>query len=164
MVIKRGSRSAKIVGDFGEHFVCNWLSRSGWEVVRVDHTGIDLIAFCQKLKKRIGITVKSRVRSKGTEKTSVHIFKKKNDREKLKKTCEDFACVPWIAIYVETEDSADLFLTSLDNYDTKYKKSDKAIDDWNMGKNARNEYSADPNVWHLQLSFTVDSLVMTTEN
>jgi Holliday junction resolvase-like predicted endonuclease len=151
----KGSRHAKIIGDFGEHFVCNWLSRSGWEVLHVDHTGIDLIAFYRKSGKRIGITVKSRTRVKGTEKTSVYIFKKKSDRENLLKACEDFACKPWIAVYVEIEDFADLFLTSLDTYDAKYRKSGKAIDGWKMSDDDRSQYSDDPNVHHLRLK--VDS-------
>jgi Holliday junction resolvase-like predicted endonuclease len=59
MEINKSSRHPKIVGDLGEQLVCNWLSRSGWEVVPVDHTGIDLIAYHRKSGKRIGITVMS---------------------------------------------------------------------------------------------------------
>ena len=92
MEINKSSRHAKIVGDLGEQLVCNWLSRSGWEVVPVDHTGIDLIAYYRKSEKRIGITIKSRTRTAGTEKASVNIFKKRNnDREKVLRACKDFA-------------------------------------------------------------------------
>ena len=45
MDIDKSSRHKKIVGDLGEQLVCNWLSRSGWEVVLVDHTGIDIVAY-----------------------------------------------------------------------------------------------------------------------
>ena len=159
MEINKSSRHPKIVGDLGEQLVCNWLSRSGWEVVPVDHTGIDLIAYHRKSGKRIGITVKSRTRVAGTERDTVNIFKKrKNDREKIRQACEDFACEPWIAIYVETSDSADLFLTSLDNYDAKYLgKDDKAVEDWKMGENYRQQYACDPNVRHLRLKIESDN-------
>jgi len=153
MEINKSSRHAKIVGDLGEQLVCNWLSRSGWEVVPVDHTGIDLIACYRKSEKRIGITIKSRTRTVGTEKDSVNIFKKRNnDRGKVLQACKDFACEPWIAIYVEASDSADLFLTSLDNYDAKYRGNTyKEIEDWKMGENYRQQYARDPNVRHLRL-------------
>jgi Holliday junction resolvase-like predicted endonuclease len=153
MEINKSSRHSKIVGDLGEQLVCNWLSRSGWEVVPVDHTGMDIVAFHRKSGKRIGITVKSRTRKAGAEKETVNIFKnKKNDREKLRQACECFACEPWIAVYIETSDSADLFLTSLDNYDAKYRgKIDKAIEDWKMGENYLKQYALDPNIRHLQI-------------
>ncbi len=161
MEIKKSSRHAKIVGDFGEHLVCNWLSRSGLEVVLVDHIGIDIIAYHRESKRRIGITVKSRTRITGTEKDSVNIFKRaSNDREKAKQTCEDFNCETWIAIYVEASDSADLFLTSLDNYDMKYRGNNgKAIEDWKMGENYLKKYALDPNVHHLRLKLESESWV-----
>jgi len=111
MEINKSSRHPKIVGDLGEQLVCNWLSRSGWEVVPVDHTGIDLIAYHRTSGKRIGITVKSRTRVAGTERDTVNIFKKsKNDRQKVLQACKDFACEPWIAIY-ESNGVKSLFLT-----------------------------------------------------
>lgn len=153
MVINKGLRHSKIVGDFGEQLVCNWLSRSGWEVVLVDHTGIDIIAFHRKSGKRIGITVKSRTRSAGTEKDTVNIFKTmKDDRKKVTQACSYFACKPWIAIYVEKSDSADLFLTSLENYDKKYQlNAGKAIEDWKMGEKYLQKYAQDSGVHHLRL-------------
>lgn len=42
--IYKSTRHQKIFGDFGEHIVCNWLSRSGFEETIADHTGIDIIA------------------------------------------------------------------------------------------------------------------------
>jgi Holliday junction resolvase-like predicted endonuclease len=153
MEINKSSRHAKIVGDLGEQFVCNWLSRSGWEVVLVDHTGIDIIAYHRKSGKRIGITVKSRTRTAGTEKDTVNIFNtKKDDRRKVLQACEYFACEPWIAIYVEKSDSADLFLTSLNNYDEKYQlNGDRAIEDWKMGEKYLQKYALDPNIHYLRL-------------
>jgi Holliday junction resolvase-like predicted endonuclease len=153
MQIDKSSRHSKIVGDLGEQLVCNWLSRSGWEVVPVDHTGIDLIAYHRKTGKRIGLTVKSRTRKVGAEKETVNLFEsKKQDRKKVRQACEDFACEPWIAVYVETLNSPDLFLTSLDNYDAKYRgKVDKAIEDWEMSENYLRKYALDPNIRHIRI-------------
>ena len=113
MEIKKSSRHQKIIGDFGENLVCNWLSRSGFEVILVDHTGIDIIAYNPSKKQRLGITVKFRTRDAGKEKGSVNVLsyqKEKDDRQKLLNACEAFACEPWIAVYVETLEFADLFI------------------------------------------------------
>jgi hypothetical protein len=45
MEITKSSRHQKIIGQFGEMIICNWLSRSGFEVTVVDHTGLDIVAF-----------------------------------------------------------------------------------------------------------------------
>ena len=156
-IIKR-SRHQKIISDFGENLVCNWLSRSGFEVTVVDHTGLDVVAYYPPTGQRLGITVKSRTRdTEEREKTSVNILsyqKKKSDRQKLLDACKAFGCEPWIAVYVETAKYADLYLTSLENYDEKYGgKRDRSIDDWKMRDTARQQYENDPDVKHIRIEF-----------
>ena len=157
MGIIKSSRHQKIIGDCGENIICNWLSRSGFEVTIVDHTGLDIIALNPSTQERLGITVKSRTRNLGKEESSVNIFsyqKDKNDKQKLLDTCKAFACEPWIAIYVETSNSADIYLTSLNNYDEKYStKIGKALDDWKMNKKYREMYREDVNVKHVRIEF-----------
>jgi Holliday junction resolvase len=119
MTIRKSSRHQKIIGDFGEHLIANWLSRSGFEVVLLDHTGMDIVAYHSELKRRIGITVKSRTRSEGTEKDNVTIFSDQHDRQKVIDACEAFGCEPWIGIYVEMLDSARA-LFSLLRLDERY--------------------------------------------
>jgi hypothetical protein len=59
----------------------------------------------------------------------VYIFRqKKGDRKKLLDASLAFTCEPWIAVYAECDSRADLFLTSLKNYDEKYKRGEKAVD------------------------------------
>jgi hypothetical protein len=157
--IRKSTRHQKIIGEYGEHLICNWLSRSGFEVTIVDHTGIDIIAYHPITKKRLGITVKSRTRDPGTEKRSVNILKRKegmNDRKKLLDACEAFNCEPWIGIYVEISEYADVFLTSLEHYDLKYrKKPQKVIDDWKMTKQYIDQYDDDPNVKHIRFELNI---------
>ena len=156
MKIAKGSRHSKIIGDFGERLVCNWLSRSGFEVAVIDHTGLDVVAYDPTTKKRLGITVKSRTRVRGKESEAVNLFsyrKGKNDRDKLNKGCEAFHCEPWIAVYVETEYGADLYLTSLEHYDCTYRTRDRAIDDWKMGESYRDKYRRDQSVRHVHVKF-----------
>jgi len=167
MEIIKSSRHQKIIGKFGEYAICNWLSRSGFEVTIVDHTGIDIIAYNPLTKQRLGITVKSRTRSVGKEETPVNLFsyqKGRNDRQKFLDACEAFACEPWIAIYVETLNSADIYLTSLKNYDEKYRgKKGKAIDKWKMRKKDKAQYEKDANVKHIQMHFQAKNWDWLTE-
>ena len=157
MDINKGKRHQKIIGDFGEMVICNWLSRSGFEVLLVDHTGIDIIAYGPRTKKRFGITVKSRTRNVGKEDTSVNLLsyqKGKDDRRKVQDACEAFACEPWIAVYIETADCADAYLTSLAHYDATYRSQGaKALDAWKMSRGCRDRYAADPEVKHIHIRF-----------
>ena len=153
MDITKSSRHQKIIGNFGENLVCNWLSRSGFEVALVDHTGIDVIAYNRAANKRLGVSVKSRTRSVGKEDTSVTILRK-DDREQLERACQSFGCEPWMAVYVETSGSADLYLTSLENFDQKYRgKTGAATDRWGMKKKHTDRYDEDPNVKHIRIEF-----------
>ncbi len=68
----KSTRHSQIAGDFGEALILYWLSRNGWESVRVDHTGLDVIAVRpgpQPL--RIGISVKMRTRTRGLERSQL---------------------------------------------------------------------------------------------
>ena len=157
MKIVKSTRHNKIIGDYGESLVCNWLSRSGFEVTIVDHTGIDVVAYHPKTRQRLGVTVKSRTRTKGTETTSVTILtyqKNRNDRQKVLDACEAFECEPWIGIYVEERYSADLYLVSLDHYDNEYRGNGKATDEWKMGEKYRMRYTVDPNVKHIHMDLS----------
>jgi hypothetical protein len=157
MEIVKSSRHGKVIGSFGENIICNWLSRSGFEVIIVDHIGLDIIAYNPLTEKRLGITVKSRTRIPRLEEDSVNIFsyqKAKNDRQKLLDACQAFACEPWIAIYVETSKFADIYLTSLNHYDTKYRgKIERAIDDWKMKNKYKEIYQEDVDVKHIRIEF-----------
>jgi len=133
-------------------FVCDALSKNGFEVSRVDHTGLDIIAYDKVNKKRLGITVKSRTRDEGTKNASVNVFshrKGKDDRKKLSDACEAFGCEPWVAIYSENQDEADLYLVSLATFD-KY-SGGKAVEKWKMSEKIKQKYSEDPNVKHINI-------------
>jgi hypothetical protein len=152
--ILKSKRHQKIIGNFGEYVVCNWLSRSGFEVALVDQVGMDIIASHPCLPgKPLGITVKSRTRTRGTEGTQVTVFRG-NDRQKLLEACEAFRCEPWIAVYVEATECADVYLTSLDNYDRNYRRREgRAVDDWKMREKDRRQYDGDLNVRHVTVGF-----------
>ncbi len=161
MEIEKSTRHAKIIGDFGEMILMNWLSRSGFEVVHVDHTGIDIVAYNLRTKERLGITVKSRTRTSGKEEDSVNVFSYQNnndDRRKVTDACDAFGCIPWIAVYIEAKESADLYLTSLKNYDDKYRtREGKKIDDWKMNKKYMELYGTDSEVRHIRINFVMSN-------
>jgi hypothetical protein len=153
--INKSTRHQKIIGDYGEALVCNWFSRSGFEVTIVDHTGIDVVAYNPKTRERFGVTVKSRTRDKGREVSSVNILSKnKSDRQKLNEACKAFACEPWIAIFVESTQTADLYVLSLDHYDKHYKGTkERVIDVWKMTDVHKNAYARDPDVKHIHMDY-----------
>jgi len=155
--IQKSSRHSKIIGAFGEAFLSNWLSRSGFDVVIVDHSGLDLVAYYPDTGRRLGITVKSRTRSGGTEAQGVTVFfnrKRPSDRKKLLAACKTFGCELWVAVYVETAKAADLYLLSLQHFDDVYcPNKSSAVDAWKMGERQKRRYEMDPEVRHIEVEF-----------
>jgi Holliday junction resolvase-like predicted endonuclease len=96
---RRSSRHSKITGDFAERLVLYWLSKSGFECVWVDHTGIDIIAAAKDGTPLIGISVQSRSRIPGKGRVSVNL----HDFEKARAACRPFRCVPYSAIVVDRD-------------------------------------------------------------
>jgi Holliday junction resolvase-like predicted endonuclease len=158
LIIRKSTRHQHIIGKYGEYLVCNLLSRTGFEVAIVDHTGIDIIAYNPKTKQRLGITVKSRTRDVGQEKDAVQLFKSQNDLNKLKNACKAFGCIPCIAVYVETANGGDLFLTSLDHYRNKYARpdADRKIDSWKMAPRHMKSYMNDREISHIRYNFELN--------
>src|SRR5688572_19691385 len=103
MDIVKSTRHAKITGDFAEGLVLYWLSKYGFECARIDHTGIDLIARNPHNDEVIGISVKSRCRTTGTEAECVSI--PADNFEKAAAACKAFGCVPYFAIVIDAADS-----------------------------------------------------------
>jgi hypothetical protein len=110
MDILKSSRHSKIAGDFGELLFLYWLSKIGFEVALIDHTGIDLIAYNPKNNKRYGISVKTRTRSVGTENEGVYVPKKQV--ELIRKACEYFSCIPYLGLVIDRFDKIDALLIS----------------------------------------------------
>jgi hypothetical protein len=153
MLINKSKRHSKYIGLFGETLVCNILSRSGFEVMLVDHVGIDIIAFRPDVG-RLGISVKSRMRQDETnEISSVNLFSSQDSH--LAETCAGFHLTPWIAVYVETRKSADLYLTSFENYKEKYAGNEGlAMLRWDMREKNRQSYNEDEAIMYLRIEFS----------
>jgi hypothetical protein len=150
--IQKSTRHQRIIGNFGEYLICNWLSRSGFEVAVVDHTGLDLIAYHPGRNERLGITVKSRTRREGRETSHVRVFGA-TDRDKLLLACRAFSCEPWIGVY-ETTEFADLYLTSLRNFEEHYWDNPGGrTGSWRMHAQMRARYRQDPEVRHIRIGF-----------
>jgi Holliday junction resolvase-like predicted endonuclease len=156
--VNKSTRHQKIIGELGEMLVCNWLSRSGFEATVVDHTGIDIIAFHPLTTERYGISVKARTRARGKETETVTIFSRREDRQKIVKACEAFNCVPWIAIYVETTNDADLYITSLKNFEEKYcKNNGLETISWKMNFKDKQLYKSDLDIKNIHIDFSTNS-------
>jgi Holliday junction resolvase-like predicted endonuclease len=147
MNINKSTRHSKIAGDFGEMLVLYWLSKYGFECARVDHTGIDLIANNPHTKEIMGISVKSRTRTAGQERTDVSITVK--DVENIEKACKAFRCSPYVAIVVDGKDVIRVFITSLARLLYYFPK--KPFSGWKMTPSHLTRYANDPQVMAFEL-------------
>jgi hypothetical protein len=141
MRINKSTRHAKITGIFGESLVLYWLSKYGFECASVDHTGIDIIARNPHTQEIMGISVKSRSRTEGTEEDYVSI---PNDNfTKAEAACAAFGCVPYFAIIVDAGDRLQGSILSMAHRLTIFPRGKTAVG-WKMTEPYLKRYAADP--------------------
>lgn len=147
MDIFKSTRHAKITGDFGESAILYYLSLSGFECARVDHTGIDLIARSPHRSQPMGISVKSRSRAPGTESTALDLYKK--DIPKLEAACRAFGCVPYAGLVFDSSDYLRVYLLSLEHLRKLVPGGSKVIA-WPMSSARIAAYAADPQIMSIE--------------
>jgi hypothetical protein len=148
----KSTRHSKIAGDFGETLVLYWLSKNRFECAKVDHTGIDLIARNPHTREVMGISVKSRTRSEGTEKERVNL--PTGDFDKIEAACLAFNCAPYIAVVVDGGNSIRVFITSV-AHALELCPRTPAGSGWRMSDGSLTLYSNDPQVMAFKLESTV---------
>jgi Holliday junction resolvase-like predicted endonuclease len=153
--MEKSSRHAKITGDFGEALVLYWLSRSGFECARVDHTGIDLLAKRPRSDERLGISVKTRSRLPGKEAESVNIGRPE-DFAKVEAACSAFQCVPYFAIVVHAAQRVSVFLVSKVHLERLY-PGRQGLVSWSMASSWVRKYLADPQIQSLEFTTSSES-------
>jgi len=150
MKIKKSPRHSKITGNFGENLILYWLSKYNFECANVDHTGIDIIARNTHTKELMGISVKSRSRSEGTESESLNINNKNFD--KAKKACKSFGCVPYFAIVIDAKDKIYCFILSMKKL-LEILPPKKNVLYWKMGKDSLDEYYKDSEIKMFEFTY-----------
>ena len=141
--ILKSTRHSKIAGNFGEALLLYWLSKHGFECATLDHTGIDLIARNPHNDEVMGISVKSRTRSAGTEEEAINI---PNEQfEKAKKACQAFKCVPYFALVADTADLIYVFVISMSHLLELFPVGARVCS-WKMTQKALLQYGADPEI------------------
>lgn len=153
--MEKSSRHAKITGDFGEALVLYWLSRSGFECARVDHTGIDLIARRPRSDERLGISVKTRSRLPGKEAESVNIGRPE-EFARVEAACTAFQCIPYFAIVVDAAQRVSVFLISRAHLQHLYPDRPGMVS-WSMAPGRVKEYLADPLIQSIGFSTTSEA-------
>jgi hypothetical protein len=151
---KKSSRHSHITGNFAEYLVLYWLSRGAFECARVDHTGIDLVARNPLNKELMGISVKSRSRYRGTERTSLNI--PTEEFSKVAAACEAFGCEPYFAIVVDGGGWLRLYLTAMSHL-LEIPKPGKNNVYWSMNKYQIERYRSDSRIKSVELN--VSSLI-----
>jgi Holliday junction resolvase-like predicted endonuclease len=143
MKINKSTRHAKITGDFGEAVVLYWLSKYGFECAPVDHTGIDIIARNPHTQEVMGVSVKSRSRTEGSEDEYVSI---PNDNfDKAGAACKAFGCKPYFAVVVDGGDTIRAFILPMGHLLSLFPKG-KTGTGWKMKDRYLKQYEDDPEI------------------
>ncbi|MGA7807542.1 hypothetical protein [Bradyrhizobium sp.] len=148
--MKKSSRHSKIAGDFAESLVLYWLSKSGYECARVDHTGIDIIAADKAGQARIGISVQCRSRLAGREKESLNL----HEFEKAREACRAFSCKPYAALVVDGGNIIRCFMVSLDHLEQIASGTSGAQRYWLMSDKFLKKNKDDANIQRFELAYT----------
>lgn len=148
MKFKKSSRHSKLTGDFGESLVLYWLSHYGFECALVDHTGIDIIARRPRSDEVLGVSVKSRSRTPGTETTSLSI--PKTDLRKADQACHAFGCVPYLALVIDGADVIRTYILSKKHLLELHPGNANTIS-WGMTQRRIDKYRADPQIRSFEL-------------
>ena len=141
MDVSESSRHSKITGDFGEVLVLYWLGKHGFECARVDHTGIDLIARNPHTQELMGISVKSRSRGTGTERSSLRI--PSDNFEKATSASATFSCTPYFAIVVDAAATIRAFLLPMEHLLALFPPTNGGVY-WKVGEQYVEQYVNDP--------------------
>lgn len=118
-----------------------WLSKYGFACARVDHTGTDLIARNPHTSEVMGISMKSRSRHKGMERSSLRI--PSGNFEKAGRACEEFRCVPYFAIVIDAGEKTQGFLLPTEHLRTAFPKSGTGLY-WRICEQNVRQYMDDP--------------------
>jgi len=150
MEIKKSTRHSKITGNFGENIVLYLLSKYGFESANVDHTGIDISSRNSITSEVMGVSVKSRSRSDGTEGSYISI---PNDNfVKVKKACEAFNCIPYFAIVSDEKNKMYIFILSMKHLLELFPKREK-ICSWKMTNAHIEKYLKDKEIISFEFNY-----------
>lgn len=147
MKFEKSTRHVKITGDFGEAAILYYLSTSGFECARVDHTGIDLIARSATQPRPWGISVKARSRAPGTESTHLNLYKK--DFPKLEAACKAFGCIPYVGLVFDSSEFLRMYVLSLEHLRELVPGGEK-VSAWPMSASKVAAYAKDPAVMSIE--------------
>ena len=141
---QKSTRHSKITAEYSEALILYWLSKSGCECAKLDHTGIDLIARVPSLEKKpIGISVKSRSRFNQKRGDSMNI--EVAGMTKATKACDSFGCIPYYAIVIDEDGLTYAFLLSLKKLQALFPKG-KRVRVWEMHQRFLARYKLDPEI------------------
>ncbi len=149
--IAKSSRHSRIAGAFGEALLLYSLSKRGYEVCSLDHTGIDLLAYHPKSRRRLGISVKCRTRVPGSETEGVYIRAK--EFRLIENACRAYAARPFLGIVLDRHRQIEAHLVSLAKA-IKVNRRAKTLLNFKVGAKQIRRYRAAPDYFGLVLSYS----------
>jgi len=150
--ILKSHRHSKITGDFAENLVLYFLSKHGFECVKADYIGIDIIAKKPDSTEVMGISVKARSKYEGKEGGGLYI---KNDQfEKVDEACKFFRCSPYFAIVVDEADSIQVFIIPKNRL-LELSPMRKRVSNWKMTKKWIEKYKTEKSIIWIKFKYEI---------
>ena len=103
----------------------------------------------------MGISVKSRSRKEGTEKTHMVLGPTEETKKKLKKACDAFDLVPYFAILIDDKNSTNIYILTLEKFMNLHKPKKMMI--WYMGKKWTELYLKDSDIKIVEFKHEIKS-------
>ena len=143
---------SKITQDFAEAAVFYWLSKCGFNCLRVDHKVIAIIAKKPDIKGRFGVLVKIGNGKVETDRELVSVTER--ELKRVKTDCSALKCIPCIAVLMEQKEETWILMSTLKHL-SEIQPSGTATVAWKMTQAGMMQYLSDNEILAVELNHKV---------
>ena len=153
MAVKKVQEQNATTDNFSETMAMYWLSKHGYDVVKVEYTGINLLAYHRKKKERLGITVLFCLLPAKKKSVSFVVPKRKD----IFDACATFACMPYVALIVDLVEKSKkirFYLFPWSEAKNTHTKNGERV--WVMDKKQINQYEENEKIKKVVITYDAD--------